>query len=125
MPLARPCLVVPGCPNYRAPNAKRGGCAEHDPGAVARDEARRRAKPQRRIWDSPRWRKVRRQVWRRDGFRCVDCGRHRRELKPNETLIADHVEGLQRILERGGDPFDPTLCATRCSTCSGRKDGGR
>lgn len=125
VPLARLCLVVVGCPNYRAPNAKHGGCAAHDGTAESQDAARRRAKPQRRIWDSPRWKRTRALVWRRDGYRCVDCGRHRRELKPNEKLLADHKRGLTTILAEGGNPFDLDECETRCSTCSGRKDGSR
>lgn len=124
MPLARPCLVVPGCPHYRVAGAKHGGCASHEEQAASKDDARRRAKPQRAVWDSPQWKLVREHVWRRDGYRCVDCGRHRSELGPNELLLADHVRGLLVILDEGGDPFDPGACATRCSTCSGRKDGG-
>lgn len=123
MPLARPCLVAPGCPNYRAADAKHGGCADHDAQAAAKDEARRRSKPQRQVWDSPRWKKVRQHVWRRDRYRCVDCGRHRSELSRNELLLADHERGLMVIIDEGGDPFDPSECKTRCSTCSGRKDG--
>lgn len=57
----------------------------------------------------------------RDGYRCVDCGRHRDELGENERLLADHVAGVLTV----ADPFDPDECETRCSTCSGRKDGGR
>lgn len=125
MPLARPCLVVPGCPHYRAPDAKHGGCSDHEPAAAAQDDARRRSKPQQKVWNSARWKRVSEAVRRRDDYRCVDCGRHRSQLKPNELLVADHVRGLTTILAEGGDPFDPAGCETRCSTCSGRKDGGR
>lgn len=123
MPLARPCVVVPGCPNYRTPDAKHGGCSDHEPAVAAQDDARRRSKPQRRVWDSARWKRVSEAVRRRDGYRCIDCGRHRTELKPNELLLADHDRGLTLILAEGGDPFDMTECVTRCSSCSGRKDG--
>jgi hypothetical protein len=57
----------------------------------------------------------------RDGRRCVDCGCHESELGENERLVADHVDGVMNAL----DPLDPASCETRCSTCSGRKDGAR
>jgi len=122
MPIARLCVVV-GCHNYRAPNARHGGCQEHDAIAERRDSTRRRAKPQRKIWDSPEWKRTRRIVWQRDGHRCRHCGRHRTQLKQNEKLIADHIDGVQRIVAEGRDPYDPNECQTLCSTCSGEKDG--
>jgi hypothetical protein len=102
-----------------------GRCPACAPDHLARDNARRMAHPRRLVYDDPRWPRSRQATFDRDGHTCVDCGRHQTELGPNERLVADHVEGLEAILERDGDPFDVDECATRCSTCSGRKDGGR
>ena len=118
----------PGCGRFTE-RAVAGRCELHAPGHLARDTHRRRGKWQRRIWDSTAWRHIRLAVLRRDGLRCVDCGRHQDELRENELLLADHVDGLllhpdgRVTTGSGGDPFDPNECETRCSTCSGRKDG--
>ena len=45
-----------------------------------------------------RWGVVRRRVFVRDGWRCVECGRAGR-------MECDHVEPLQR--EPGQDPYNP------------------
>lgn len=113
---------VPGCGEVTA----RGRCPEH----AALEYGRRRAKPQARVWRDPRWHRARQIVWKRDGHRCVDCGRHRDELEPNERLVADHanVGGVAATLVEGRPSalsFDPDICETRCSVCSGRRDGGR
>jgi hypothetical protein len=100
--------------------------AVHRAREQARDAPRRRAKPQRRIWDSWPWKRYTRPaVLRRYRRRCVDCRRHQSQLKPNERMLVDHRDGLARVLAEGRDPFDPDECELRCSTCSGRKDGGR
>ena len=55
-----------------------------------------------------RWQQVRRTVFKRDGWRCVECGRAGR-------LECDHVTPLQR--EPGQDPFDPNGLQTLCRAC--------
>ena len=55
-----------------------------------------------------RWQAVRRAVFKRDGYRCVECGRAGR-------LECDHVTPLQR--EPGQDPFDPNGLQTLCRAC--------
>ena len=57
-----------------------------------------------------RWQVLRRQVFERDGWRCVDCGRAGR-------LECDHV----RPLELGGEAWDIGNLATRCRGCHIRK----
>ena len=52
------------------------------------------------------WELVRRQVFARDGYRCVACGRAAR-------LECDHV----RPLNRGGARLDPRNLQSLCRTC--------
>ena len=73
----------------------------------------------RAVWDSSAHRKQRQRVWRRDGYTCVDCG-YVDETKTGRGLVAHHVNGIDRVRE-----FDDRELATRCRSCSGRKDGGR
>ena len=55
-----------------------------------------------------RWANIRRAVFERDGWRCVECGRAGR-------LECDHVTPLQR--EPGQDPFDMNGLQTLCRAC--------
>ena len=55
-----------------------------------------------------RWAAVRRFVFERDGWRCVECGKAGR-------LECDHVTPMQR--EPGQDPFDPNGLQALCRTC--------
>lgn len=102
-----------------------GRCESCAPDHLARDNARRMAHPRREVYDDPRWRATRAAVLERDRFICQGCGRHRAELGPNETLLADHVGGFGALAARGGDVFDPDECQALCSSCSGETDGGR
>ena len=53
-----------------------------------------------------RWAAIRRAVFERDGWRCVECGKAGR-------LECDH-----RVpLEQGGDPWDPDNLQTLCRDC--------
>ena len=54
------------------------------------------------------WAAVRRAVFARDSFRCVECGRAGK-------LECDHIAPLQR--EPGQDPFDPNGLQTLCKAC--------
>ena len=60
----------------------------------------------RRIYKSKRWRVVRLVVFRRDGYRCVKCGRR-------SGLECDHV----RSIENAGDWFDLGNLRTLCRGC--------
>ena len=60
-----------------------------------------------------RWEGVRRQVFARDDWRCVECGRAGR-------LECDHVVPL----DRGGAPWDLENLATRCRRCHILKTAG-
>ena len=55
-----------------------------------------------------RWAAVRRAVFKRDGFRCVECGKAGR-------LEVDHIVPMQR--EPGQDPYDPNGLQTLCRSC--------
>jgi hypothetical protein len=118
--------LVKVCPNCGATDVRAGRpCPWCEPARRARDEARRRAKPQRRVWDSPRWRALRPKIRQRDGDRCRRCRRHHSELEQNEWILVNHVAGLANILAAGGDPFDEDGLELLCSSCSGKEDGGR
>lgn len=60
-----------------------------------------------------RWQRARREVFERDGWRCMDCGRSGR-------LECDHVVPLSR----GGDPWAMSNLATRCRSCHIAKTRG-
>jgi len=83
------------------------------PRRLARAWARRKRNPQRKVWDSARWKRVRKEVKARDGC-CRDCGAH-------ERLSVHHLVALVE----GGAPFDPANCVTLCSACHGRREGER
>lgn len=53
-----------------------------------------------------RWSRARRQVFKRDRYRCVLCGKAGR-------LECDHV----RPLAKGGAPYDPENLRTLCRDC--------
>ena len=55
-----------------------------------------------------RWAAVRRAVFERDGWRCVECGRAGR-------LECDHITPLER--EPGQDPYNPNNLQTLCREC--------
>ena len=57
---------------------------------------------------SRRWAAVRRHVFKRDGCRCVRCGRAGR-------LECDHIVPLCKNPHQ--DPYDPNGCQTLCRTC--------
>ena len=54
----------------------------------------------------PRWERVRRAVFRRDGYRCTKCGRPGR-------LEAHHEPPLRT----GGDPYDLAGIVALCRAC--------
>ena len=55
-----------------------------------------------------RWSIVRRAVFERDGWRCVECGKAGR-------LECDHVTPLER--EPGQNPYDPHGLQSLCRAC--------
>ena len=55
-----------------------------------------------------RWAAVRRAVLKRDGFRCVECGRAGK-------LEVDHIVPMQR--EPGQDVYDPNGLQSVCRVC--------
>ena len=65
----------------------------------------------RHITRGPRWRALRLEALRRDGWACVQCGgRHRLEI--------DHIEVVRIAPERA---FDLTNLQTLCASCHTRK----
>ena len=65
--------------------------------------SRNHAHTNSRSWDA-----VRRAVFERDSWRCVECGKGAR-------LECDHVTPMQR--EPGQDPYDPNGLQTLCRAC--------
>lgn len=110
MPTApkRPCSRA-GCPELQP-------CSTHKPhtapGQTYRE--RRRAEPWRSIYDTQRWRKLRKDVLARSPL-CVDCvGQQRVTL----ATVVDHViphRGDMRLA------FDFGNLQTLCDSCHGRK----
>ena len=62
-----------------------------------------------------RWAAVRRAVFERDGWRCVECGKAKRPE-------CDHISPMQR--EPGQDPYDPNGLQTLCRSCHLEKTAG-
>ena len=56
---------------------------------------------------SARWEAVRKAAFRRDGYRCQQCG------KPAGRAEAHHLVDL----DRGGEPYDLGNISTRCRSC--------
>lgn len=77
---------------------------------VKRDR-RRHAMHSQRVRQDPRWPALRLQVLRRDGWRCVRCGRRNR-------LEVDHVTPVRDAPERA---FEPANLQVLCRTCHSRK----
>ncbi|WP_412505798.1 HNH endonuclease [Roseovarius sp. SYSU LYC5161] len=65
----------------------------------------------RHITRGPRWRALRLEALRRDGWACVDCGGRQR-------LEIDHIEPVRTAPERA---FDLTNLQTLCASCHTRK----
>lgn len=72
-------------------------------------EYRRHSK---RVTSTRRWQVLRQAVLERDGWACVDCGTKRGRLE------IDHVKPVRL---RPDLAFDPSNCATRCSSCHTKK----
>lgn len=60
---------------------------------------------------SPRWKALRLQALRRDGFRCVKCGARGR-------LEVDHIERVRDAMHRA---FDLSNLQSLCPRCHGAK----
>ena len=53
-----------------------------------------------------KWERFRKEIFERDGWRCVKCGG------------AGRLECHHRVrLEHGGDPYDPANCEALCRDC--------
>lgn len=62
------------------------------------------------VYRDPRWKAVRQQAKRRDGWKCVQCGERGR-------LEVDHVKPIRD----GGAPFDLANLQSLCPACHSRK----
>ena len=74
-------------------------------------ERNRYPEPGRAIYRSPRWRALRIEVLRRDGFKCCACGARGR-------LEVDHIEPVKTA---PGRAFDLTNLQSLCGGCHSHK----
>lgn len=74
-------------------------------------------KAARKVYDSDRWRKLRKLVLERDGYICHQCGGH--------ADTVDHDPDIVTLLALGLDPYDMQHLRSMCRVCHGRKDGRR
>jgi transposase-like protein len=103
------------------PDARRGRCEHCYTEWTHKDGQRRQAHPRTAIYANPKWKTAARACLTRDHWACVECGRHRSQLNPNERLSADHTTPVLECL----DPYDVDGLRTLCNTCHGAKDGTR
>lgn len=64
-------------------------------GCIKQHDAERNARPERRVWRTARWQRIRATALERDGHACADC--HASNLR----LDAHHITALRD----GGEPF--------------------
>lgn len=95
--------------------------------AAAAEEARAQrerregtqAERAKRFYSSLPWRRLRLEIIKRDGGRCVACGAS--PADGTTVLNVDHIEPLSRAWERR---LDPTNLQTLCGACNhGKLDG--
>ena len=67
--------------------------------------------PERRIYDTTRWRKLRRLMVQRTRYRCEECGQRHR----SKWLVVHHIESVKD----GCDPFDWRNLRVLCCKCHG------
>jgi len=98
-----PC-TYPGCPNL----VDKGRCPEHRVEDRAQYEHRPEDRARKRIYNSPRWRRLRSEIVQLRGIWCQAEG------CPNLGTDLDHIRPLREILELGLDPFDPANVQLLC-----------
>jgi len=97
----------------RCPNLTKGGRCPSCLVEKWRDDPKTDA-AQRRIYDSPRWRGLRRTVHAETDFCAVPgCNRAWTHL--------DHIVPLREILEAGGDPYARSIVQPLCKPHHSRK----
>lgn len=62
--------------------------------------------------------RIRRQVFEKDGNRCVVCGIGAGEMYPEGSGVAKLTLGHWVPKEQGGDPLDPNNLRTECQRCN-------
>lgn len=107
------------------PSPVRGRCPACAAPLADREAARRRAKPQRRVWDSTQWRQARKAALRRDGHRCRYTP-DERYAPSNPTRCnepASTVHHAKAVTD--GGRFDPADLVSMCRSHHGMVDGRR
>jgi 5-methylcytosine-specific restriction endonuclease McrA len=99
-------LVPEGTARYRR-------CPDCATSYGKREAAKRKARPQQRIWESSAWRRVRKLALDRDGHRCGRCA-------ATVNLSVHHITPMRE----SGAPFDLANLETLCKSCHGREHGG-
>jgi 5-methylcytosine-specific restriction enzyme A len=104
-----PC-TYPGCPEL----VDHGRCPAHRADTDRQYHSTPEAKSRKRIYNSKRWRGVRRAVLRANPWCSTpDCG-----------ALAVHVDHLIPLGQWQGDPFDRSNLVGLCKPCHSRKTAG-
>jgi 5-methylcytosine-specific restriction endonuclease McrA len=110
MEVGRVFCSEPGC-GVLVPRGTGGWCATH---ARAREQARKARQVGRRIYNSPRWKGLRKSVLRAEPW-CRICVA---EGRPTIATDIDHIIALQQY---AGDPFDKANLQPLCARHHGQK----
>jgi 5-methylcytosine-specific restriction enzyme A len=80
------------------------------------------ADPRNRVWHSTAWRKLRKRIIDRDGYRCRRCGKPGAGKSGTLGLTVHH---LRAVLDALDLVLDEDNLVTLCRCCHGRIDGRR
>jgi 5-methylcytosine-specific restriction endonuclease McrA len=78
-------------------------------------------------YQTNRWRRgpQRDRVYRRDGYKCRECGRAGKQIGGTRTLSLQHVVPERIITQIRLEHIPDHWLLTLCLQCHGRADGGR
>ena len=90
-----------------------------DPASVAKDNARKAARPlHKMLWNTSQWKRFRISILERDEYTC-------QLAKPGCTVTATSVHHILPAATYTAGWYDPDNCISLCARCHGRTDGRR